>query len=85
MKRILLVAAAAGALAAPAFAQSASTCAEYMAADNAGRMAISAELEATNSQAGDTANLSSAAIQAKLDANCTAHPEMILIEVLKVE
>lgn len=85
MKRIILGAAFAGAFCAPAFAQSASTCADYMAADNAGRMAIAAELESTNSQAGDTANMSSAEIQAKLDANCTAHPEMILIEVLKVE
>lgn len=85
MQRIILGAVIAGALSAPAFAQNAATCADYMAADNTGKMAIAAELESTNSQAGDAANLDSAAIQAKLDANCTAHPEMILIEVLKVE
>lgn len=83
MKRIVLAAALAGAFAAPAFAQDMAemVCAEYSSLDNAGQMAMLAELEA---QLGEgTGNMTSSELSTMLSAECTAHPDKLLTDAAK--
>jgi hypothetical protein len=82
MKKLLITTAIAAAFAAPAFAQGAAelVCGEYGALDNAGKMAIVAELESLNAETAST--LTSAEIEETLASNCTEHPEMLVIDVI---
>lgn len=68
-----------------ALAQDAATavCADYATMDNAGKMAMAAELESLNSQSASSQEVSSAEIQATLDANCTTNPDMLVIDAWK--
>lgn len=68
-----------------AFAQDAATavCAEYAAMDNAGKMAIAAELESMNSEMDSPQQMTSVEIQATLDANCTTDPDLLVVDAWK--
>lgn len=76
---------AAGMQTGAALAQDAATaaCAEYAAMDNAGKMAIVAELESMNSELESPQQMSSVEIQATLDANCTEDPDLLIVDAWK--
>ena len=84
MKTLLLTAAVLG-LTAPAFAQGAAelACAEYAAMDNAGKMAMVAELESMNAEM-DT-QLTNAEIQDTLASRCGEEPELMIVDIFKAE
>ena len=82
---VTAIALAAGVQAGAAFAQDAATavCSEYAAMDNAGKMAIAAELESMNSEMASSQEVSSAEIQGTLDANCTTNPDQLIVDAWK--
>ncbi len=83
MKHILLASAVAVTLVAPAFAQDAATavCSDYAAMDNAGKMAMTAELQSMNAEM--ATNMSSDEIAAALNDECTAHPDKLVSDAMK--
>ncbi len=81
MNRILFSAIVLGALASPVLAQRTSTCAEYMAVGNAGRLRIATELESAASQM-STQTFTAGELRSKVDTRCAADPAMILIRAL---
>ena len=88
MKPKIIIAAFAVAVAAPfgaASAQDAATlvCADYAKLDNAGKMAVQAELESLNSQMASSQNVSSADIEAGLNDDCTANPDKLVADAWK--
>lgn len=87
MKRFLTALAISGTLALPALAQDPASvaCADYMAMDNAGQMAMLAELESMNSEMATSQEMSSEQIHEALTADCTAHPEMMVMEVYEAK
>jgi len=86
MTRIVAAIVAAG-FAVPAFAQSAAdvVCSDYAAMDNAGKMAMVAELESINSESASSQEITSAEIEETLAAQCTEHPEMMIVDVIMAE
>jgi hypothetical protein len=87
MTRLLPVALvlAAGAFAAPAFAQDAATmvCKDYSAMDNTGKMGMVAELESMNSQMSSDQTVSSDDISTMLNTECAKDPNKLLQDVMK--
>jgi streptomycin 6-kinase len=83
MKRIFMATALAGAFVVPAFAQDAATavCSEYAAMDNAGKMAILAELQSLNAEM-DT-NMSSEEIATGLNTECAENPNALIMDAVK--
>ena len=69
----------------PAFAQDAATlaCADYAKLDNAGKMAVQAELESLNSEMASGQTVSSADIEAGLNEDCTANPDKLVSDAWK--
>ena len=83
MKRILIVAAAAASLAAPAFAQMEVTCGDYSIMDNAKQMETLAALESETSEMAAEQNLTADAIHEKLAAECKDQVDVLVIDVIK--
>jgi hypothetical protein len=85
MTRILLpTAALAGALAAPALAQTLEvTCGDYTLMDNAKQMETIAALEAETSQMEGGEALTAAQIHEKLAAECQDKVDVLVIDVVK--
>ena len=83
MHRILVVAALAGSLAAPAFAQMEVTCGDYSIMDNAAQMETIAALESETSEMAAQENLEASAIHEKLAADCEGKVDMLVIDVMK--
>ncbi len=83
MKRILIVAAAAAGLAAPAFAQMEVTCGDYSIMDNAQQMETIAALESETSQMASEQNLTADAIHERLAADCADQVDVLVIDVIK--
>ena len=88
MKPWIMTTAFALAIAAPfgaASAQDAATlaCADYAALDNAGQMAVLADIEAVNSEMASSQNLSSDQIHEQLTAECGAAPDALVADVWK--
>jgi len=83
MKRILIVAAAAASLAAPAFAQMEVTCGDYSIMDNAAQMETIAAIESETSQMATAENLTADAIHEKLAADCKDQVDVLVIDVVK--
>ena len=83
MKRILLASATAMAFVAPAFAQDAATmaCADYAAMDNAGKMAMTAELQSMNAEM--ATDMSAEDIATALNTECAANPDKLLSDAMK--
>jgi hypothetical protein len=81
MNKILLSATVVGVLALPALAQQTSTCAEYTANDDTGRLRIATELESAASQM-STQTFTAGEIRAQVDTRCEADPAKILITAL---
>ena len=69
----------------PAFAQDAATlvCADYAKLDNAGKMAVQAELESLNAEMASGQTVSSADIEAGLNEDCTANPGKLVADAWK--
>jgi len=83
MHRILVVAALAGSLAAPAFAQMEVTCGDYSIMDNAAQMETIAALESETSQMAKSADLTAESIHEKLAADCKDKVDVLVIDVVK--
>jgi hypothetical protein len=88
MKHQIKMTAFALAIAAPlgtAFAQDAATavCAEYAAMDNAGQMAMLAEIESMNSGMDSSQEVTSAEIHAQLSSECTTNPDAPVVDAWK--
>lgn len=85
MRVPILAALVAAGLAAPGFAQDVAelVCAEYASMDNAGKMAIVAELESLNSESASSQELTSVEIEQTLATQCTESPDMLIIDVFK--
>ena len=85
MKYLVTVVVLAVGMAGSAFGQDAGTavCADYAAMDNAGKMAMAAELKSMNSEMASSQEVSSVEIQANLDANCTTNPDQLVIDAWK--
>jgi hypothetical protein len=68
-----------------ALAQDAATlvCADYAKLDNAGKMAVQAELESMNSEMASGDTMSSADIEAGLNEDCTANPDKLVADAWK--
>ena len=83
MTRILTAAALAAALAAPALAQDAATmaCKDYAAMDNAGQMAMLAELQSLNAEM--STKMSSEEIATALNTDCAANPDKLVSDAMK--
>ena len=83
MTRILLASAVAVAFVAPAFAQDAATmaCSDYAAMDNAGKMALMADLQSMNAEM--ATNMSSEEIATALNTECAANPDKLLSDAVK--
>lgn len=58
-------------------------CSEYSALDNAGQMGVVAAVESAVSEMAAGEDLTSAEIHAGLVEHCTAHPEMIVVDVVR--
>jgi len=69
----------------PALAQDAATlvCADYAKLDNAGKMAVQAELESLNSEMASSQTVSSADIEAGLNEDCSANPDKLVADAWK--
>ena len=82
---ILPIALAATLTASAAFAQDAATlvCADYAKLDNAGKMAVQAELESMNAEMAGKQTVSSADIEAGLNEDCTANPDKLIADAWK--
>ena len=88
MQYRMITTAFAFAIAAPfgvASAQDAATlvCSEYAALDNAGQMAMGAEIESMNSEMATARTVSSAEIHEQLTAECGAAPDALVSDVWK--
>jgi hypothetical protein len=86
MKRLITaVALAVGLQAGTAFAQDAATavCADYAAMDNAGKMAMQAELESMNSEMASSQEISSQDIESGLNDDCAANPDKLVSDAWK--
>jgi hypothetical protein len=85
MKRILLATALAGAFVAPAFAQDAATmvCSDYAALDNAGKMALMADLQSMNAEMASSQEVSSDDIATYLNTECASNPNELLSDAMK--
>jgi hypothetical protein len=84
VKRIIITAALAGFLAAPAFAQAEKvTCGDYSAMDNAAQMETIASIESLTSEMSKEASLDANAIHEKLAADCKDQVDMLVIDVVK--
>jgi hypothetical protein len=85
MKKFLIATAIATGFAASAFAQEGERmlCSEYSALDNAGQMAVVAAVESAVSEMDLSQELTSAEIHGGLVDNCTEHPDMIVVDVVK--
>jgi hypothetical protein len=82
MRSILLASAVAVGFVVPAFAQDAATalCSEYAAMDNAGQMAILAELQSANAEM-DT-GMSSEEIATALNTECAENPDKLISDAV---
>ena len=58
-------------------------CADYAKLDNAGKMAVQADLELMNSQMASGQTVSSADIANGLNEDCTSHPDKLVSEAWK--
>jgi hypothetical protein len=69
----------------PTLAQDAATmvCADYAALDNAGKMAVQAELESLNSEMASSQTVTSAEIEAGLNEDCAANPDKLVADAWK--
>lgn len=86
MKHLIAAAAIAlSGMAAPVLAQDLATmsCADFGTKDNAGQMAMMAELDSLNKQSGGSVEMSSVELNAKLHSDCTANPDMLVIDAWK--
>jgi hypothetical protein len=85
MKYLVTMALAVGLQAGIASAQDATTavCADYAAADNAGKMAMLAELESANSEMASSQELTSAEIDEKLSTDCASNPDKLVTDAWK--
>jgi hypothetical protein len=88
MKHWIITTAFALAIAAPfgaASAQDAATlvCADYAAMDNAGQMAVLAEIESMNSEMASGEEVSSAEIHEQITAECGSAPDALVSDVWK--
>jgi hypothetical protein len=83
MTRFFTAAALVAALAAPALAQDAATmvCSEYAALDDAGKMAMMAELQSMNAEM--ATGMSSEEIATGLNTDCTANPDKLVSDAMK--
>jgi len=86
MKTLMITACAVAGLAGHAFAQEAAmaTCAEYAAMDNAGKMAMVAELQSIASET-DGQEVTNADIENTLAANCGEDGAALLVDMIKKE
>ena len=68
-----------------AFAQDAASavCADYAAMDNAGKMAMQAELESMNSEMASSQEISSQDIESGLNDDCSANPDKLVSDAWK--
>ena len=82
MNRILFGAIVVSALASPVFAQPSSTCAEYRAIDDVGRLRTATELESAASQM-STRTFTAGEIRSRLDTRCKADTAMTVIRALE--
>jgi hypothetical protein len=82
MRSILLASAIAVALVGPAFAQDAATavCSDYAAMDNAGQMAMTAELQSMNSEM--ATDMSSEEIATALNTECAENPDKLISDAM---
>ena len=85
MTRFLTAAIVAFGLAAPALAQDAATmvCSEYAALDNAGQMAMLAELQSLNAEMASGQSMSSDEIATALNTECAANPDKLVSDAMK--
>ncbi len=85
MTRLLTLAFVAGILAGPVFAQDAATmvCKDYAAMDNAGKMAIIAELQSMNAEMASSQTTSSEDIATTLNTDCAKDPDKLLQDAMK--
>ena len=88
MKPKMIIAVCAVAVAAPlgvASAQDAATlvCADYAAMDNAGQMAILAEIESMNSEMATSQDVSAEEIHQQLATECAAAPDALVADAWK--
>ena len=88
MKYLIITTAFALAIAAPfgaASAQDAATlvCADYAAMDNAGQMAILAEIELMNSEMASSQDVSAEEIHQQLATECAAAPDALVADAWK--
>lgn len=86
MTRSMVIAIAAAVVALPAFAQDVAevACGEYAAMDDAGKMAMVAELESMLSESSASQEVTNVEIEQDLAANCT-DPEMLIVDVVMQE
>jgi hypothetical protein len=82
MKKILSLAVLAGGLASPVFAQQASTCAGYLAEDDAGRLQVATQLQSAAGQM-SSQTFTAGEIRTKVDDRCAADPAVILLSALE--
>ena len=82
---ILTIAFAVAVPASAVFAQDAATlvCSDYAKLDNAGKMAVQADLESMNSEMASSQTVSSADIEAGLNEDCTANPDKLVADAWK--
>lgn len=81
MKIITLASALAlTAFAAPVFAQDLAdlACAEFASMDNAGQMAVLADLKGMEAEMASSQELTPEALQEKIIQNCTANPDLMI-------
>jgi hypothetical protein len=83
MKRLLVVAATAFVVSAPAYAQMEVTCGDYSAMDNAQQMETLAALESETSEMAAEQNLTAEAMHQKLAAECQGQVDVLVIDVIK--
>ena len=88
MKYTIITTAFALAIAAPfgaASAQDAATlvCADYAAMDNAGQMAVLAEIESMNSEMASSQDVSAEEIHQQLATECAAAPDALVSDAWK--
>ncbi|MFO1143190.1 MAG: HdeA/HdeB family chaperone [Amaricoccus sp.] len=85
MKLILALALAAGTMAAPALAQESKTllCKDYAKLDNAGKMAILAELQSMNSEMASGQTVSSEELATSLNTECAKDPDKLVQDAMK--
>ena len=83
MRNIVIAAALAASVGAPAFAQMEVTCGDYSIMDNAQQMETIAALESEASQMSADQNLTADAMHEKLAADCANQVDVLVIDVIK--